>query len=135
MIFNVEELKITWFITSRILPLVKYSVYIYTILILYIFWFFRCISFQIANTKSPETGEGKNRTPLESPEEDQSEETDVTRLFGTKQIHCHKCSKCETEVHKESILLLCNLIYPLLGTNGLFLKLSFWNITIFFFLL
>ncbi|KAK6618197.1 hypothetical protein RUM44_002648 [Polyplax serrata] len=40
-----------------------------------------------------------------------SDETDVSRLFGMKQLHVNRCLKCGTEIKKESTLLLCNLIY------------------------
>lgn len=60
--------------------------------------------------------------PVSSNIESKDEETEISRLFGTKQIHVHRCLKCQREVSKESSLLVCNLIYP---ENGKELF-SFW---------
>ncbi|KAJ8867342.1 hypothetical protein PR048_031143 [Dryococelus australis] len=45
-------------------------------------------------------------------EELQSEETEISKLFGMKQVLVHTCSKCSTTITKESVQLLCNLAYP-----------------------
>lgn len=45
-------------------------------------------------------------------QEKRDSESEIIQLVGAKQMQKHSCLKCKLEVKKESILLVCNLIYP-----------------------
>lgn len=57
--------------------------------------------------------EASDSVPGDSRERNNDDDTtEISRLLGSKQIHTHRCLKCGRQVSKESVMLLCNLVYP-----------------------
>jgi len=67
--------------------------------------------FVFKDTDFPSIGGQQVRKKVKNKEEDNNE-TEITRLFGCKQLHFSKCLKCSHELSKQSNLMVCNLIYP-----------------------
>ncbi|XP_025193303.1 PAN2-PAN3 deadenylation complex catalytic subunit PAN2 [Melanaphis sacchari] len=67
--------------------------------------------FIFKDTDFPSIGGQQVRKKIKNKEEDNNE-TEITRLFGCKQLHVNKCLKCNHEFSKQSNLMVCNLVYP-----------------------
>lgn len=67
--------------------------------------------FIFKDTDFPSIGGQQVRKKGKIKEEDNNE-SEITRLFGCKQLHVNKCLKCNHEFSKESNLMVCNLVYP-----------------------
>lgn len=58
--------------------------------------------YQFLEEEKKEDGESEHET----------EKTDVSSLFGIKQMVVHRCLKCNEKKVKNNVVLVCNLIYP-----------------------
>lgn len=76
--------------------------------------------FIFKDTDFPSIGGQQVRKKVKNKEEDNNE-TEITRLFGCKQLHINKCLKCNHEFSKQSNLMVCNLVYPE-SNDGIILK-------------
>ncbi|XP_022189319.2 PAN2-PAN3 deadenylation complex catalytic subunit PAN2 [Nilaparvata lugens] len=71
--------------------------------------------------QQPSKNQAKRKSKSEATEQETSsakslssegESADISNLFGSKQLHIHRCLTCGHTISRESSLLVCNLIYP-----------------------
>ncbi|XP_050421716.1 PAN2-PAN3 deadenylation complex catalytic subunit PAN2 isoform X2 [Adelges cooleyi] len=68
--------------------------------------------FVFKDTDFPSIGGQQAQKKKIKHKDDDNNETDISRLFGCKQMHKNKCLKCNHEFSKHSNLMVCNLVYP-----------------------